>query len=212
MIPWIECASHVASPLSHCFVLFWELYSFRPATNFVKQLLIPSGSSDEKWTYQLIIFTMFSGRFSSFWLWVLLSITHYKLNTWLGYIQVINITINSSLAHWLKLLYYLTSLTFVTMGVFILILVLLLCDPRLVDQPISDCAAYIDKVYTNYLQAPHHQKYLGTRVAYYSNGTATFQLNILTHGDVNPNPGPEVCVAKNFTDWNHRKINYTWCT
>lgn len=34
-------------------------------------------------------------------------------------------------------------------------------------------------------------KYIGTRIAYYSNTTAIFQLRLLKSGDVSPNTGPE---------------------
>ena len=56
----------------------------------------------------------------------------------------------------------------------------------------------------------HHHKYLGTRTAYYGNTTATFQLELLVAGDVNPNPGPQTTV-NNVVDkpnTNHQVITY----
>ena len=42
----------------------------------------------------------------------------------------------------------------------------------------------------------HRLKFLGTRIAYYGNATATFQLDILVCGDISSNPGPD-CSANN---------------
>ena len=95
------------------------------------------------------------------------------------------------------------------MGYFILTLLLLLCDPRLIDQPIAICTAHTDGLHSSYIQTPCHLKFLGTRVAYYSNATSTLQLDILTSGDVNLNPGPEVCVNKTITEPDYPKITYT---
>ena len=95
------------------------------------------------------------------------------------------------------------------MAYFILTLLLLLCDPRLIDQSIAICTAHTDGLHSTYIQTPRHLKFLGTRVAYYSNATSTLQLDILTSGDVNPNPGPEVCVNKTITELDYRKITYT---
>ena len=41
------------------------------------------------------------------------------------------------------------------------------------------------------MQQFKHHRFLGTRVSYHGNTCATFQLELLVAGDVNPNPGPE---------------------
>ena len=42
-------------------------------------------------------------------------------------------------------------------------------------------------------QHPRHDKYMSLRIPYYCNSSATFQLQLLTSGDINPNPGPLSC-------------------
>ena len=40
-------------------------------------------------------------------------------------------------------------------------------------------------------QQIHHLKYLKCPISYYNNSSATFHLELLISGDINPNPGPE---------------------
>ena len=48
-----------------------------------------------------------------------------------------------------------------------------------------------------------HKKYLGTRIPYYGNSSATFQHDILLAGDINPNPGPELTANNCGTIQSH---------
>ena len=50
-----------------------------------------------------------------------------------------------------------------------------------------------------------HQQYLGTRIRFYANTVATFQLELTVSGDINPNPGPvepcsklAVCYSRDY--------------
>ena len=40
-------------------------------------------------------------------------------------------------------------------------------------------------------------KYLGCRIQYYTNSTATFQISLTIYGDIEPNPGPHPLSSKN---------------
>ena len=55
---------------------------------------------------------------------------------------------------------------------------------------------------------PVHHKYLGTRVSYYRNSSASLQLELLIAGDVNPNPGPE-SAPQFLTHPNRERITYS---
>ena len=50
---------------------------------------------------------------------------------------------------------------------------------------------------TKYMQKQHgyykHSKFLGVRIPFYSNASSTFQLELLSSGDIDPNPGPDNC-------------------
>ena len=190
----------------HCLtlcVVLWALNLLRLLLLFVWQLITTLRLSCVRWTCQIIIyFVAFLEDFLHFdsGIYHQLPIISLLLGLYMD-IQVINIIIIGSLSHWLQLLVHLTSLTSITMGYFILTSLLLLCDPRLKDQPIAICTAHTDGLHSSYiLQTPRHLKFLGTRVAYYSNATSALQLDILTSGDVNPNPGQEVCVNKTITE------------
>ena len=57
-----------------------------------------------------------------------------------------------------------------------------------------------------------HQKYLSTRIVYYPNSSASFQLQLLVAGDVNPNPGPDHDTNDNHNRnpiSSHQKIVYS---
>ena len=51
-------------------------------------------------------------------------------------------------------------------------------------------------------------KFLGTRICYYTNSSASFQINILIYGDINPNPGPTSLENKIITNTVHVKKPY----
>ena len=51
--------------------------------------------------------------------------------------------------------------------------------------------------------SPHHLKFLGKRITYYGNSSATFQLDILVSGDVSSNPGPDSTANKKLVDFNN---------
>ena len=44
---------------------------------------------------------------------------------------------------------------------------------------------------TNGIQYLHRSKFLGARIPYTRNTSASFQLDILVFGDIDPNPGPD---------------------
>ena len=50
-------------------------------------------------------------------------------------------------------------------------------------------------------------KYLGTRICYYTNSSASFQINILIYGDINPNPGPATLENKIVPTTVHVKLD-----
>ena len=55
----------------------------------------------------------------------------------------------------------------------------------------------------------HRLKFLGTRIAYYGNATATFQLDILVSGDISSNPGPDCSANKDIVDLHtYSRITY----
>ena len=84
------------------------------------------------------------------------------------------------------------------MGVYLLIFMLLyLTQP--IDPPCLTCVYQYDHD-SAILKDPHRLKFLGTRVSYYSNSTATVQLDILVSGDVCPNPGPNDLINSKHTD------------
>ena len=43
-------------------------------------------------------------------------------------------------------------------------------------------------------QQIHHLKLLKCPISYYKNSSATFHLELLISGDINPNPGPETLI------------------
>lgn len=53
-----------------------------------------------------------------------------------------------------------------------------------------------------------HRKIYGSPIPYYSNSTATFQLQLLDCGDVNPNPGPERSTTHSSTPIYHDVNSY----
>ena len=55
----------------------------------------------------------------------------------------------------------------------------------------------------------HRLKFLGTRIPYYGNATATFQLDILVSGDISSNPGPDCSANKDIVDLHtYSRITY----
>ena len=55
----------------------------------------------------------------------------------------------------------------------------------------------------------HRLKFLGIRIAYYGNATATFQLDILVSGDISSNPGPDYSTNKDIVDLHtYSRITY----
>ena len=64
---------------------------------------------------------------------------------------------------------------------------------------------------TKWKQQICHHRFLHRPVPYYDNSPATFHLELLIYGDINPNPGPEtVTISNTGTTLSHvRVISYT---
>ena len=86
-----------------------------------------------------------------------------------------------------------------------LILIVLLC------QLLKESEAEVHLIYSPCIGLQHATsilhtkpiKFLGTRIPYYSNASATFQLRLLECGDVQPNPGP-FKQHRQMNDTSHR--------
>ena len=57
-------------------------------------------------------------------------------------------------------------------------------------------------------QQLRYLKFLATRISYYSNSSASFQIDILIYGDINPNPGPPNKNNTETTNFHHVKKVY----
>ena len=59
-------------------------------------------------------------------------------------------------------------------------------------------------------QQIHHLKFLKCPVSYYDNSSATFHLELLISGDINPNPGPETLINTPTNATLFHKISYSF--
>ena len=59
------------------------------------------------------------------------------------------------------------------------------------------------QVFDPFVRSPSNKRagFHGTRLAYYSNATCTFQLELLKSGDVHSNPGPQTTVNERTTEF-----------
>ena len=71
------------------------------------------------------------------------------------------------------------------------------------------CGNLLNSCYYEHLHV--HQlrksKFLKTRHLYYGNSTATFQLELLLSGDINPNPGPDFTHKNNYHEPDSAHVN-----
>ena len=58
-------------------------------------------------------------------------------------------------------------------------------------------------------QQIHHVKSFRCPISYYDNSSATFHLELLMSGDINPNPGPETLINTATSATRFHEISYS---
>ena len=98
------------------------------------------------------------------------------------------------------------------MEVYILFMLLLLSGPLYLNDSSLEYGYSMHPTSTWMLhtkQQIHHLKLLKCPISYYKNSSATFHLELLISGDINPNPGPETLINTPTNATQLHEISYS---